>query len=142
MMNYYPLYLSKVRHLNKSWIWLLLAAGLAACTGATEPAEPTPLPVETEEVQPEPTEVTAANPTAESLPPTMTAPPTQSAEVPAVAEAPADTPPGPTPLPALVLPDLGRAPDFTNEVWLNTEGPLNLETLRGKVVLVEFWTFG
>jgi len=116
--------------LTKTGVWLLLAAGLAACTGATEPAESTPLPVETEEVQPEPTEFTAANPTAESLPPTMTVP------------LATDTPPGPTPLHDLVLPDLGLAPDFTNEIWLNTEAPLKLETLRGKVVLVEFWTFG
>lgn len=49
----------------------------------------------------------------------------------------------PTPsLEAESLPDLGPAPDFMNDVWLNTEKPLNLETLRGKVVLVEFWTFG
>lgn len=52
-----------------------------------------------------------------------------------------------TPLPALPLeasslPDLGLAPDFANEVWLNTDVPLNLVALRGKVVLVEFWTFG
>ncbi len=41
------------------------------------------------------------------------------------------------------LPDLGAAPDFGNDVWLNTEGHmLRLADLRGKVVLVEFWTFG
>jgi hypothetical protein len=39
------------------------------------------------------------------------------------------------------LPDLGPAPDFTNEVWINAESPLTLGQLRGKVVLVEFWTF-
>jgi thiol-disulfide isomerase/thioredoxin len=33
------------------------------------------------------------------------------------------------------------APDFDNEVWINTE-KLKLADLRGKVVLVEFWTFG
>jgi hypothetical protein len=126
--------------LTKTGVLLLLTAGLAACTGATEPAESTPLPVETEEVQPElATETVPSAPTKE-MPPTQSAevPPTQSAEVPPTT----DTPPGPTPLPAVILPDLGLAPDFTNEVWLNTEGPLNLETLRGKVVLVEFWTFG
>ncbi len=48
----------------------------------------------------------------------------------------------PTRLPAAVLPDLGPAPDITNEVWLNSDQPLNLEALHGKVVLVEFWTFG
>jgi hypothetical protein len=45
-------------------------------------------------------------------------------------------------LPEVVLPDLGEAPDITNEVWLNTDQPLPLEAVRGKVVLVEFWTFG
>ncbi len=34
----------------------------------------------------------------------------------------------------------GPAPDFSAEVWLNSE-PLSLAELRGKVVLVEFWTF-
>jgi hypothetical protein len=51
-------------------------------------------------------------------------------------------PPTPTSMPGLSLPDLGPAPDITNEIWLNTDQPLNLEALRGKVVLVEFWTFG
>ena len=40
------------------------------------------------------------------------------------------------------LSDLGPAPDFTNEVWINTAAPLTLHRLRGKVVLVEFWTYG
>ena len=40
------------------------------------------------------------------------------------------------------LPDLGPATDITNEVWLNTDNPLDLEAVRGRVVLVEFWTFG
>jgi hypothetical protein len=39
------------------------------------------------------------------------------------------------------LPPRGRAPELDNEVWLNSE-PLSLTELRGKVVLVEFWTFG
>ncbi len=51
-------------------------------------------------------------------------------------------PPTPTSMSALSLPDLGPAPDITNEVWLNTDRPLNLAALHGKVVLVEFWTFG
>jgi hypothetical protein len=42
------------------------------------------------------------------------------------------------------LPDLGEAPELTNTVWLNTPGnqPLRLAALRGKVVLLDFWTFG
>ena len=51
-------------------------------------------------------------------------------------------PPTPTSMPELSLPDLGPAPDITNEIWINTDQPLNLAALRGKVVLVEFWTFG
>ena len=33
------------------------------------------------------------------------------------------------------------APEIANEVWLNSE-PRRMADLRGKVVLVEFWTFG
>lgn len=33
------------------------------------------------------------------------------------------------------------APDFAPGEWINSE-PLKLESLRGRVVLVEFWTFG
>jgi hypothetical protein len=42
------------------------------------------------------------------------------------------------------LPDLGEAPELTNTIWLNTpdEQPLRLATLRGKVVLLDFWTYG
>lgn len=40
------------------------------------------------------------------------------------------------------LPNLGPAPELSNEVWLNTDKPLRLEELRGKVVLIDMWTFG
>ena len=33
------------------------------------------------------------------------------------------------------------APEFTNDTWVNSE-PLRLTELKGKVLLVEFWTFG
>lgn len=33
------------------------------------------------------------------------------------------------------------APEITGQVWINSE-PLRLADLKGKVVLVEFWTFG
>lgn len=40
------------------------------------------------------------------------------------------------------LPDLGPAPELTNETWLNVDAPLRLADLRGKVVALEMWTFG
>ncbi len=40
------------------------------------------------------------------------------------------------------LPDLGPAPELTNEIWLNVDAPLKLANLRGKVVLLDMWTFG
>ena len=43
------------------------------------------------------------------------------------------------------LPDLGPAPELTNESWLNVDAqavPLRLADLRGKVVAIDMWTFG
>lgn len=51
---------------------------------------------------------------------------------------------GPTPEQQALLAKLqprGEAPELFNEVWLNS-APLQLAALRGKVVLVEFWTYG
>jgi thiol-disulfide isomerase/thioredoxin len=42
------------------------------------------------------------------------------------------------------LPVLGKAPEFRGiDSWLNTPGnrPLSLRRLRGKVVLIDFWTY-
>ncbi len=50
--------------------------------------------------------------------------------------------PLPNPVYAADLPDLGPAPELTNEVWINTPQPLRLADLHGKVVLLEMWTFG
>lgn len=36
-----------------------------------------------------------------------------------------------------------EAPEFPAGLdWINTSGPLTLQQLRGKLVLLEFWTFG
>jgi thiol-disulfide isomerase/thioredoxin len=43
------------------------------------------------------------------------------------------------------LPDLGPAPELTNDIWLNVDAqaaPLRLAGLRGKVVAIDMWTFG
>ena len=40
------------------------------------------------------------------------------------------------------LPNLGPAPELTNDTWLNVDSPLRLADLRGKVVLIDMWTFG
>ena len=42
----------------------------------------------------------------------------------------------------MLLSDEGLAPEFTGIArWLNTPTPLSLQSLRGKVVLVDFWTY-
>ncbi len=40
------------------------------------------------------------------------------------------------------LPDLGPAPELTNDIWLNVDAPLRLADLHGKVVILDMWTFG
>ena len=55
----------------------------------------------------------------------------------------AEAMPPTAPLPnAPDLPDLGLAPELTNEVWLNVDAPLRLADLQGKVVAIDMWTFG
>ncbi len=45
-------------------------------------------------------------------------------------------------LPAVEARLVGKtAPEISNEVWINST-PLRLADLRGKVVLIEFWTYG
>ncbi|MDX1378217.1 MAG: redoxin domain-containing protein, partial [Anaerolineales bacterium] len=56
-------------------------------------------------------------------------------------DAPPQTEEAPMPKTAS-LPDLGPAPELTNDIWLNVDSPLRLADLRGKVVIVEMWTFG
>lgn len=39
------------------------------------------------------------------------------------------------------LPSRGPAPELRSEIWLNSE-PLRLAELRGRVVLLDMWTYG
>src|SRR5689334_4399592 len=45
------------------------------------------------------------------------------------------------PVASVNLPDRGVAPEFEPANWVNSE-PVKLADLRGKPVLLEFWTFG
>ena len=44
--------------------------------------------------------------------------------------------------PTVEFPVLGLAPELVGDTWLNTDAPLTLAGLQGKVVLLEMWTFG
>jgi hypothetical protein len=46
------------------------------------------------------------------------------------------------PTAAAPYPNLGPAPELTNQTWLNTTAPVRLANQRGKVVLIDMWTFG
>jgi hypothetical protein len=61
-----------------------------------------------------------------------------------VQPSPVDEPGSPLEQPGnlAALKDYGPAPELENEVWLNTEVPLRLADLGGKVVLLDMWTFG
>jgi hypothetical protein len=120
----------------KATLWLAIGFGLSACSAAASPAFPSPRPVGSTGAaiieSPEPATATiipnfeSPEPATDSIIPNTQTP----------------IPPTVTSIPAASLPDLGPAPDFTNEIWLNSDRPLNLASLQGKVVLVEFWTFG
>jgi hypothetical protein len=102
----------------------LLALGLllAACAAETVPAAEVEQPVRS----------TAG--------PTSNQPPATSNQSPITGNQP-PTPSRPSP-PAAPFRDLGPAPEISNDVWLNIDRPLPLSSLRGQVVLIEFWTFG
>ena len=100
------------------WLILLLTSiALGACAGSIRP-QPIPLA---------------------SLPPRNQAPTDR------VDPTPTSAPPiAPTSTPGFRadLPDLGEAPELNNAIWLNTDRPVRLADIHGKVVLIDMWTFG
>jgi thiol-disulfide isomerase/thioredoxin len=100
----------------RRWLWSLGVFMLSACAAAAPAPKPaSEQPVTGDAVEPE------------------------AAQAPVEAES--EDPPAPAPQ-AAALPDLGPAPELENEVWLNVDAPLRLADLRGKVVLLDMWTFG
>jgi thiol-disulfide isomerase/thioredoxin len=50
--------------------------------------------------------------------------------------------PAQTSAPAQATPAGPAAPDIESDTWINVPAPIKWETMRGKVVMVAFWTFG
>jgi hypothetical protein len=111
-------------------IWLGIVLVLAAC-GTTE-LEPT---AENREDGEDIATETAVSPNSAQTVPTSQPPNTPTTQPTAIQ----------SPTPALIkadFPNLGIAPEIENEVWVNADEPVTLASQRGKVVLLEFWTFG
>jgi thiol-disulfide isomerase/thioredoxin len=123
----------------------VVAPPVAPAAIETEPAQPAESPVQEPEPQPAATEaapVNAADPPADAAAADATVEPTavdDAVLAPAVADG-ADAPP-------LKMADpfprkLTNVPDFPgNMQWLNTSKPLTKADLKGKFVLLDFWTY-
>jgi hypothetical protein len=104
------------------WLtWPVTALLVAGCAFPPPPPAAPPLPTQAHSA------ALVLMPT--NTPPSASASPADSALTPAQQELLAG------------LPALGAAPELQNDVWFNSE-PLQLSALRGKVVMVEFWTYG
>lgn len=134
----------------------LLLALAAACAPASVAEPPAPPPTiaaipETAASAPASTAAipsvpppTAAAPTPPPLEPTAANPPPTAAATPAVANppvAPTSQPPAaapPSSTPAAAAPPAAELAGIS--AWINSD-PLTLQQLRGKVVLIDFWTY-
>jgi hypothetical protein len=130
------------RHLWITFALLTLGLMLAACGAATPdpPATATSTQPHTQTASRPPTT------TATDLPPILSPTVAELATATATAASPTDTP-APTATATRAAPpapttDYGPAPEIDTEVWLNTDAPIRLADLRGKVALIEFWTYG
>lgn len=108
----------------------ILLLGIVACGADSEQSaqEAAPSPIAQEQEK-------------ESEPIAQSTKPVKPTETSAPSPIPPTNTPKPDPTAKPLLPILEPAPNITNEVWLNSE-PTTLENQRGKVVLLEFWTFG
>ncbi len=95
-------------------------------TAQTQPYTPTAMPTDVQTDDPTPGLTATAPTTSTPLPTATRVQPTATAV--AAAAAPAA--------------NYGPAPEIDTDVWLNTDQPLRLAELRGKVALIEFWTYG
>ena len=123
----------KLKHLSLGLLltWLLIACAAPIVEEAADSSEPQP----TTEQADDASEATASAGDEARAQPATAVPPTDEPASTATAE------PAPTKASlAASLPRISKAPDITNETWLNSE-PMTLSGLEGKVVLVEFWTY-
>ena len=110
--------------------------------------EPTAVPAPTASAAPQATEAPEPTeaPTATATPEPTAAPEPTATPEPATTPEPTATPaPAATPLPPCEGNRGGQvgdcAPEFAGtQEWINSE-PLTMESLRGKVVLIDFWTY-
>gem|GEM_PF-1828625 len=135
-----------MRVLFSSGAILIVAILLTACNGATSARQIPPTAPKSTTILP-----TSPPPTDTTRPPAPTTT-TASASAPTATLAPTPSPTDTTAPTAPALssaqkallaryPAKGAAPAVENDVWLNSP-PLAWESLAGKVVIVEFWTYG
>jgi cytochrome c biogenesis protein CcdA/thiol-disulfide isomerase/thioredoxin len=130
----------------ESRIQALLPSQIA--TALTEFETQAPIQKELKNLQTTERNSNSMPPAAAALQPTSTpVPPTEAPPAPTAVPENAAQKPGAkqagiaAPNPPLSLSDLGPAPELTGITgWINSK-PLTLQALRGKVVIVDFWTF-
>lgn len=139
-MSYRQAYAARCRRLaQRASLLSILLFGmlLSACVARITPEDAAPIAAQSVESA----SGDAANvdaPETESLLPTVTPNPLPTVTTIAT---PVVTPSAtPNAIQAAIARSWGMAPELQSDTWLNSE-PLQLADLRGKVVLVEFWTF-
>ena len=131
------LYVWSVNMKKRPFLTLILLYSILWLVACSTPPNPSTDDVPTTDDLAAPT--TAVSSPLLSIPTDESEPPVSNDETPPTEEAPVSTPS------ATNSPFAGTvaAPDFpTGLDWLNTERPLTLTELRGKIVILDFWTYG